>query len=140
MVYEIYGSPDSGKSSYALSLLEKDKIILYINSDFQATKELLSENMYILNSNNITLIKESVTHLIDLIDVVIIDSLPTVTNEENNTEKVISDIQKIISVCNRNRTDLYVINQLRYRKDRIDYTYYLNRLKLYYHKRIKVGQ
>lgn len=140
MIYEIYGSPDSGKSSYALSLLEKDKIILYINSDFQATKELLSENMYILNSNNITLIKESVTHLIDLIDVVIIDSLPTVTNEENNTEKVISDIQKIISVCNRNKTDLYVINQLRYRKDRIDYTYYLNRLKLYYHKRIKVGQ
>lgn len=140
MVYEIYGSPDSGKSSYALSLLEKDKIILYINSDFQATKELLSENMYILNSNNITLIKESVTHLIDLIDVVIIDSLPTVTNEESNTEKVISDIQKIISVCNRNKTDLYVINQLRYRKDRIDYTYYLNRLKLYYHKRIKVGQ
>lgn len=140
MIYEIYGSPDSGKSSYALSLLEKDKIILYINSDFQATKELLSENMYILNSNNITLIKESVIHLIDLIDVVIIDSLPTVTNEENNTEKVISDIQKIISVCNRNKTDLYVINQLRYRKDRIDYTYYLNRLKLYYHKRIKVGQ
>lgn len=140
MIYEIYGSPDSGKSSYALSLLEKDKIILYINSDFQATKELLSENMYILNSNNITLIKESVSHLIDLIDVVIIDSLPTVTNEENNTEKVISDIQKIISVCNRNKTDLYVINQLRYRKDRIDYTYYLNRLKLYYHKRIKVGQ
>ena len=140
MIYEIYGSPDSGKSSYALSLLEKDKIILYINSDFQATKELLSENMYILNSNNITLIKESVSHLIDLIDVVIIDSLPTVTNEENNTEKVISDIQKIISVCNRKKTDLYVINQLRYRKDRIDYTYYLNRLKLYYHKRIKVGQ
>lgn len=140
MIYEIYGSPDSGKSSYALSLLEKDKIILYINSDFQATKELLSENMYILNSNNVTLIKESVIHLIDLIDVVIIDSLPTVTNEENNTEKVISDIQKIISVCNRNKTDLYVINQLRYRKDRIDYTYYLNRLKLYYHKRIKVGQ
>ena len=140
MVYEIYGSPDSGKSSYALSLLEKDNIILYINSDFQATKELLSENMYILNSNDATLIKESVIHLIDLIDVVIIDSLPTVTNEENNTEKVISDIQKIISVCNRNKTDLYVINQLRYRKDRIDYTYYLNRLKLYYHKRIKVGQ
>lgn len=140
MVYEIYGSPDSGKSSYALSLLEKDKIILYINSDFQATKELLSENMYILNSNDVTLIKESVIHLIDLIDVVIIDSLPTVTNEENNTEKVISDIQKIISVCNRNKTDLYVINQLRYNKDRTDNTYYLNRLKLYYHKRIKVGQ
>lgn len=140
MVYEIYGSPDSGKSSYALSLLEKDNIILYINSDFQATKELLSENMYILNSNDATLIKESVIHLIDLIDVVIIDSLPTVTNEDNNTEKVITDIQKIISVCNRNKTDLYVINQLRYNKDRTDNTYYLNRLKLYYHKRIKVGQ
>lgn len=140
MIYEIYGSPDSGKSSYALSLLEEDKIILYINSDFQATKELLSENMYILNSNDVTLIKESVIRLIDLIDVVIIDSLPTVTNEENNTERVISDIQKIISVCNRNKTDLYVINQLRYNKDRTDNTYYLNRLKLYYHKRIKVGQ
>ena len=139
MVYEIYGSPDSGKSSYILSTLDKDKIVLYINSDFQMTAELMHENMYILNSNNVDLMKESVIQLIHLVDVVVIDSLPTVTNESNNTERVITDIQKIISVCNRNKTDLYIINQLRYNQGKEDNTYYLNRLKLYYNKRIKVG-
>ena len=139
MVYEIYGSPDSGKSSYILSTLDKDKITLYINSDFQITTELMHENMYILNSNNVDLMKESVIQLIHLVDVVVIDSLPTVTNDSYNTERVITDIQKIISVCNRNKTDLYIINQLRYNQGKEDNTYYLNRLKLYYHKRIKVG-
>lgn len=139
MVYEIYGSPDSGKSSYILSLLDKNKIVLYINSDFQITTELMHENMYILNSNNVQLMKESVIQLIHLVDAVVIDSLPTVTNDTNNTEKVITDIQKIISVCNRNKTDLYIVNQLRYNQGKEDNTYYLNRLKLYYHKRIKVG-
>jgi hypothetical protein len=139
MVYEIYGSPDSGKSRYILSTLDKDKIVLYINSDFQITTELMHENMYILNSNNVQLMKESVIQLIHLVDAVVIDSLPTVTNDTNNTEKVITDIQKIISVCNRNKTDLYIVNQLRYNQGKEDNTYYLNRLKLYYHKRIKVG-
>ena len=139
MIYEIYGSPDSGKSSYILSTLDKDKIVLYINSDFQITTELMHENMYILNSNNVQLMKESVIQLIHLVDAVVIDSLPTVTNDTNNTEKVITDIQKIISVCNRNKTDLYIVNQLRYNQGKEDNTYYLNRLKLYYHKRIKVG-
>ena len=139
MIYEIYGSPDSGKSSYILSTLDKDKITLYINSDFQITTELMHENMYILNSNNVELMKESVIQLIHLVDVIVIDSLPTVTNDTNNTEKVITDIQKIISVCNRNKTDLYIVNQLRYNQGKEDNTYYLNRLKLYYHKRIKVG-
>lgn len=139
MVYEIYGPPDSGKSSYILNTLDKDKITLYINSDFQITTELMHENMYILNSNDVNLMKESVIQLIHLVDAVVIDSLPTVTNETNNTEKVITDIQKIISVCNRNKTDLYIVNQLRYNQEKEDNTYYLNRLKLYYHKRIKVG-
>ena len=139
MIYEIYGPPDSGKSSYILSTLDKDKITLYINSDFQITTELMHENMYILNSNDVNLMKESVIQLIHLVDAVVIDSLPTVTNETNNTEKVITDIQKIISVCNRNKTDLYIVNQLRYNQGKEDNTYYLNRLKLYYHKRIKVG-
>ena len=139
MVYEIYGSPDSGKSKYTLNALDKNKIVLYINSDFKLTTEMMNENMYILNSNNIDLIKESVIQLIHLIDIVVIDSLPTVTNDSNNTEKVITDIQKIISVCNRNKTDLYIINQLRYNQGKEDNTYYLNRLKLYYNKRIKVG-
>lgn len=140
MIYEIYGAPDSGKSSYILNTLDKDKITLYINSDFQITTELMHENMYILNSNDVNLMKESVIQLIHLVDAVVIDSLPTVTNETNNTEKVITDIQKIISVCNRNKTDLYIVNQLRYNQGKEDNTYYLNRLKLYYHKRIKVGQ
>ena len=59
-------------------------------------------------------------------------------NDENNTDKVITDVQKIISICNRNKIDLYIINQYRTNNRCEEYTYYLSRLRLYYNKRIKV--
>ena len=74
-----------------------------------------------------------------IIDTIIIDSLPMLTNKENNADKVISEIQRIISICNRNKIDLYIINQYRMNNKCENYTYYLNRLRLYYNKRIKVG-
>lgn len=140
MVYEIHGSPDSGKSSYILNKVkEEDKLCLYINADFQLLDNIIDSSLYILNSNNIETIKDAISRLAGSIDTIIIDSLPMLTNKENNANKVISEIQKIISICNRNKIDLYIINQYRMNNKCEEYTYYLNRLRLYYNKRIKVG-
>ena len=84
-------------------------------------------------------IKDAINRLAGSIDTIIIDSLPMLTNKENNADKVISEVQRIISICNRNKIDLYIINQYRMNNKCENYTYYLNRLRLYYNKRIKVG-
>ena len=141
MVYEIYGPPDSGKSSYILSRTkEENKLCLYVNADFQLLDNLIDSSLYILNSNDIKTIKDATNRLAGSIDTIIIDSLPMITNEDHNTDKVISDIQKIMSICNRNKIDLYIINQYRANNKCEDYTYYLSRLRLYYNKRIKVDK
>ena len=139
MIYEIYGPPSSGKSTHVLKNIQQDKLCLYINADFQLMNNFIDDNLYIVNSNDVATIKSIVQQLSDSIDTIVIDSLPMITNKEENIEKVISDIQKIISICNRNKIDLYIINQYRTNQYCEEYTYYLNRLKIYYHKRIKVG-
>ena len=100
---------------------------------------LIGNEIYIVNTNNMPVIKSVVEQLSNTVDIIVIDSLPMLTNEEENISKVITDMQKIISICNRNGVDLYVINQYRNSQYSEEYTYYLNRLKIYYHKRIKVG-
>ena len=140
MIYEIYGNPDTGKSSYVLNKIkEEEKLCLYINADFQLQDNIIDSSLYILNSNNIETIKDAINRLAGSIDTIIIDSLPMLTNKENNADKVISEVQRIISICNRNKIDLYIINQYRMNNKCENYTYYLNRLRLYYNKRIKVG-
>lgn len=140
MIYEIYGDPDTGKSSYILNKIkEEEKLCLYINADFQLQDNIIDSSLYILNSNNIETIKDAINRLAGSIDTIIIDSLPMLTNKENNADKVISEVQRIISICNRNKIDLYIINQYRMNNKCENYTYYLNRLRLYYNKRIKVG-
>ena len=111
----------------------------YINADFQLQDNIIDSSLYILNSNNIETIKDAINRLAGSIDTIIIDSLPMLTNKENNADKVISEVQRIISICNRNKIDLYIINQYRMNNKCENYTYYLNRLRLYYNKRIKVG-
>lgn len=141
MVYEIYGPPDSGKTTYTLDLIKpSEHLSLYVNADFQIMRNIVDSNLYILNSNDITTIKKAVITLKDSIDTIIIDSLPMINNDEHNIDKVISDIQKIISICKRSNIDLYIINQYRMNQQHEEYTYYLNRLRLYYNKRIKVGK
>ena len=139
MIYEIYGPPGTGKSVHALSTLTSDKLCLYVNADFQLMNNIIDDSVYIVNSNDVSTIKSIITQLSDSVDTIIIDSLPMITNKEQNMDKVISDIQKILSICNRNKIDLYIINQYRANMYCEEYTYYLNRLKIYYHKRIKVG-
>lgn len=140
MIYEIYGNPDVGKSSYILNKIQKeDKLCLYVNADFQLQDNIIDSSLYILNSNDVSIIKDAANRLAGSIDIIIIDSLPMLTNKEHNTDKVISEVQKIVSICNRNKIDLYIINQYRMNSKCEEYTYYLNRLRLYYNKRIKVG-
>ena len=140
MIEEIHWNPDSGKSSYILNKIkEEEKLCLYVNADFQLQDNIIDSSLYILNSNNIETIKDAINRLAGSIDTIIIDSLPMLTNKENNADKVISEVQRIISICNRNKIDLYIINQYRMNNKCENYTYYLNRLRLYYNKRIKVG-
>lgn len=140
MIYEIYGDPDVGKSSYILDKVQKeDKLCLYVNADFQLQDNIIDSSLYILNSNDVSIIKDAANRLAGSIDIIIIDSLPMLTNKEHNTDKAISEVQKIVSICNRNKIDLYIINQYRMNNKCEEYTYYLNRLRLYYNKRIKVG-
>lgn len=139
MIYEVYGPPSSGKSTRVIKELSKDKICLYVNADFQLMDNLIGTDTYIVNTNKMPIIKTVVEQLSNTVDVIVIDSLPMLTNEEENINKVITDMQKIISICNRNGVDLYIVNQYRNNQYSEEYTYYLNRLKIYYHKRIKVG-
>ncbi len=140
MIYEIYGDPDVGKSSYILDKVQKeDKLCLYVNADFQLQDNIIDSSLYILNSNDVSIIKDAANRLAGSIDIIIIDSLPMLTNKEHNIDKAISEVQKIVSICNRNKIDLYIINQYRMNNKCEEYTYYLNRLRLYYNKRIKVG-
>ena len=139
MIYEIHGDPDTGKSSYILNKIkEEEKLCLYINADFQLQDNIIDSSLYILNTNRIETIKDAVTKLAESIDTIVIDSLPMLINDEGNTDKVITDVQRIISICNRNKIDLYIINQYRTNNRCEEYTYYLSRLRLYYNKRIKV--
>ena len=140
MIYEIYGDPDVGKSSYILDKVQKeDKLCLYVNADFQLQDNIIDSSLYILNSNDVSIIKDAANRLAGSIDIIIIDSLPMLTNKEHNIDKATSEVQIIVSICNRNKIDLYIINQYRMNNKCEEYTYYLNRLRLYYNKRIKVG-
>lgn len=141
MIYEIYGPPGSGKSTYVLNKLkDKEHICLYVNADRQLMDNIITDDTFIVNSNDVLTIKKIITELSESVDSVVIDSLPMIIDEENNPSKTISEVQKIISICNRNKIDLYIINQYR-QNDKVEgYTYYLNRLRIYYNERIKVGE
>lgn len=141
MIIEVTGDPGIGKSTYALSLANDNKIILYINADKQLNTNYMRSNMFILQENNINEIVKIISSLIINLDVIVLDSLPSLNDGRQlvdiNTNKILSGVQKLISLCNRNKCDLIIVNQERY-SNRGIYTYGLNRLNLYYSKRIKI--
>lgn len=143
MIIEITGEPGIGKSTYALSLIDDSKIILYINADKQLNTNYMRDNMFILQENNINEIIKIINNLINNVDVIVLDSLPSLNDGEElvdiNTNKILSGVQKLISLCNRSKCDLIIVNQERY-SNKGFYTYGLNRLNLYYSKRIKVTE
>ena len=59
MIYEIYGSPDTGKSTTVLkSIKGEERLCLYVNADFQLLDNLIDSSLYILNTNRIETIKD----------------------------------------------------------------------------------
>lgn len=122
-------------------MIKKGQISLYINADNHLTMNQVCDNMFILQSNNILEIIDTIQPIIPNIDIIILDSLPTINDGngmECNTNKVISGVQKLISICNRNKCDLVIVNQIRYSNKIKLNTYGLRRLILYYNKRIEV--
>ena len=91
---------------------------------------------------NVLDILEMVTKISKFVDVIVIDSLPTINNEGETMESihekdVIAYIQDIISICKKNNCTIIVINQIRFNGKK-NVTYGIKRLGLYYSMRIEV--
>ena len=131
---EIYGEPDIGKTKFALSLLDKDDIVVYIDSDRKLRHDQVPDlsEFYIMYPRNVLDILEMVTKISKFVDVIVIDSLPTIHEKD-----VIAYIQDIISICKKNNCTIIVINQIRFNGKK-NVTYGIKRLGLYYSMRIEV--
>ena len=141
---EIYGEPDIGKTKFALSLLDKDDIVVYIDSDRKLRHDQVPDlsEFYIMYPRNVLDILEMVTKISKFVDVIVIDSLPTINNEGETMESihekdVIAYIQDIISICKKNNCTIIVINQIRFNGKK-NVIYGIKRLGLYYSMRIEV--
>ena len=76
-IIEIYGNNFTGKTLYALSLLEKNEITLYIDADCKLQNNVnYPTNTYIANINNIDIISNYIEQMITSLDAIVIDSLP----------------------------------------------------------------
>lgn len=87
-----------------------------------------------------------VTKVSKFVDVIVIDSLPTINNKGeamiNNKafeKDVISYVQDIISICKKNKCTIIIVNQIRFNGKK-NVTYGIKRLGLYYSIRIEVLQ
>lgn len=145
---EIYGEPDIGKTEYALSLLDKDDVVVYIDSDRKLRRKQVPDlpGFYIMYPRNVLDIFEMVTKVSKFVDVIVIDSLPTINNKGeamiNNKafeKDVISYVQDIISICKKNKCTIIIVNQIRFNGKK-NVTYGIKRLGLYYSIRIEVLQ
>lgn len=141
---EIYGEPDVGKTKYALSLLDKDDIVVYIDSDRKLRYEQVPDlpEFYIMYPRNVLDIFEIITKISKFVDIIVIDSLPTINNKDEAMNSVfekdvISYIQDIISICKKNGCTIVIVNQIRFNGKK-EVTYGIKRLGLYYSMRIEV--
>ena len=141
---EIYGKPDVGKTYYALSLLDKEDKVVFIDADRKLRYEQVPDlpEFYIMYPRNVLDIVEIVTKVSKFVDVLVIDSLPSI-NHVNETmsstyeKDVISYMQDIISICKKNKCTIIIINQLRFNGKK-ELTYAIKRLGLYYSIRIEI--
>ena len=141
---EIYGEPDIGKTTYAISLLDKKDKVIFVDADRKLRYDQVPDlsEFYIMYPRNILDILEIVTKVSKFVDVIVIDSLPSI-NHENETmystyeKDVISYVQDIISICKRNKCTIIIINQLRFNGKK-ELTYGIKRLGLYYSVRVEV--
>ena len=143
-IVEVYGNSFTGKTLYALSLLDKNKASLYIDVDCKLQDNLnYPENMFIFRNNDIDNICELVTRTISDLDTIVIDSLPNVTSDKNINNlqydfSIFKKIREIIALCKDNDVDLIIVNQMRYHKGSKRKSFRLRALGLYYTKRIYI--
>lgn len=143
-IVEVYGNSFTGKTLYALSLLDKNKASLYIDVDCKLQDNLdYPENMFIFRNNDIDNICELVSRTISDLDAIVIDSLPNVTSDKNINNlqydfSIFKKIREIIALCKDNDVDLIIVNQMRYHKGSKRKSFGLRALGLYYTKRIYI--
>ncbi len=143
-IVEVYGNSFTGKTLYALSLLDKNKASLYIDVDCKLQDNLdYPENMFIFRNNDIDNICELVARTIGDLDTIVIDSLPNVTSDKNINNlqydfSIFKKIREIIALCKDNDVDLIIVNQMRYHKGSKRKSFGLRALGLYYTKRIYI--
>ena len=137
-IVEVYGDSFTGKTLYALSLLDKNKASLYIDVDCKLQDNLdYPENMFIFRNNDIDNICELVARTIGDLDTIVIDSLPNVTSDKNINNlqydfSIFKKIREIIALCKDNDVDLIIVNQMRYHKGTKRKSFGLRALGLYY--------
>lgn len=143
-IVEVYGNSFTGKTLYALSLLDKNKVSLYIDVDCKLQDNLdYPENMFIFRNNDIDNICELIARTIGDLDTIVIDSLPNVTSDKNINNlqydfSIFKKIREIIALCKDNDVDLIIVNQMRYHKGSKRKSFGLRALGLYYTKRIYI--
>ena len=141
---EIYGEPDIGKTTYAISLLDKEDKVIFVDADRKLRYDQVPDlsEFYIMYPRNILDILEIVTKVSKFVDVIVIDSLPTINNKDEAMNSVfekdvISYIQDIISICKKNGCTIVIVNQIRFNGKK-EVTYGIKRLGLYYSIRIEI--
>ena len=143
-IVEVYGDSFTGKTLYALSLLDKNKASLYIDVDCKLQDNLdYPENMFIFRNNDIDNICELVARTIGDLDTIVIDSLPNVTSDKNINNlqydfSIFKKIREIIALCKDNDVDLIIVNQMRYHKGTKRKSFGLRALGLYYTKGVYI--
>lgn len=144
-IIEIYGNSFTGKTLYALSLLDKNKASLYIDIDCKLQDNLdYPKNMFIFRDNNIDNIHELIKETINSLDTIVIDSLPNITSDKNINNLqydfcIFKKIREIIALCKDNKVDLIIVNQMRDHKNTKRKSFGLRALGLYYTKRIYIN-
>ena len=143
-IIEVIGNPDIGKTKFVLSLLDKEDLVLYIDID-RKLYNISNDNIFIYQENFVENILNTLKEIIEYVDVIIIDSLPTLMTKNmtmNNhiDKKLYSYIKEILSWCINNKKTLFIINQLRFFSIENDFynSFGLDKFLEYYSLRVLV--
>lgn len=142
---EVFGNDNCGKTSFVLSQLEKDDIVLYIDADNHLNYNILKEwhNLQYMNISVAEQIYDVISQIVEYLDVVVIDSIAALKTEKEDMSNINLDkelfmvIKKIITLCRKHEVTIICINQLRVGQREYN-TFGLKFLGHYFTQRIEV--
>lgn len=138
MIIEVFGEPNSGKSNFVVNdYIKDDDIVLYVDLDNKLLNEYVRNNMLLYYPKTAEDLYDTLLELKEDIDTLVIDSLPMLISKDGTVYKTLAMIQKIISYCRRNKINVVLVNQYRYKNNGLA-TYGYKRLGIYYNTRICV--